>query len=391
VNEGILIANADGKIIMANPKVYDMFGYTGDELNACEVEVLVPMPKRERHRDYRAGYVNHPVKRPMGKNLVLFGLRKDQSEFPIEISLSYFETESGLYVIAFVIDITLRHEQQERIRKMNDELKTLNETLERKVGERTLVLREALNELEKSRDELSDALDAEKELNEMKSRFISMASHEFRTPLSAIMSSVSLIGKYPEASDQDKRIKHIDRVKNAVIGLTQILDDFLSIGKLEEGKVHLHLNEGDVVAEAQRVMQEIQPICKSGQHIVWEGPKELFAWTDFSLIRNILFNLLSNAIKFSPEGRPIRLCIQPLSDRFRILVVDEGIGISKEDQEHLFERFFRAKNAFNIQGTGLGLHIVLKYLELLQGQITIESELNSGTTIQIEIPQQLKA
>lgn len=373
---------------MANPKVYEMFGYERDELKDREVEVLVPAAKRDRHREYRDGYVNQPVKRPMGKNMVLFGLRKDESEFPIEISLSYFETDTGLYVIAFIIDITLRHEQQERIRKMNEELKTLNETLERKVGERTMVLREALNELERSRDELSDALETEKELNEMKSRFISMASHEFRTPLSAIMSSVALIGKYPETSDQDKRIKHIERVKHAVMGLTQILDDFLSIGKLEEGKVHLHVTNGDVVMEAQQVIQEMLPLCKSGQLIEWHGPESLIAHTDFSLVRNILINLLSNAIKFSSEGKMIQVHVLSLENRFRIAVVDEGIGISEEDQEHLFERFFRAKNAFNIQGTGLGLHIVMKYLELVQGTIQIRSVLNAGTTIEIEIPIQ---
>jgi signal transduction histidine kinase len=213
-----------------------------------------------------------------------------------------------------------------------------------------------------------------------------MASHEFRTPLSAIMSSVSLISKYPETFDQEKRLKHIDRVKNAVMGLTQILDDFLSIGKLEEGKVHINTAEGDLIPELHRVIHDMQSIAKKGQIIAWTGPQALTVQTDFSLVRNILLNLLSNAIKFSPEDRTIQLELIEQGETFQLIVTDKGIGISQDDQEHLFERFFRAKNAFNIQGTGLGLHIVLKYLELLNGNIQIESELNVGTTIRISIP-----
>jgi PAS domain S-box-containing protein len=159
VTEGILIANSKGEIILSNPKCVQLFGYDTDELKGLKVEVLVPNDIKEKHTEYRNAYMRSPMKRPMGKTMILRGKRKDGSLFPVEISLSYYETEEGLYVIAFIIDITDRHEQQEKISKINNELRLLNETLEKKVTERTLVLKEALTELEKSRDELTNALE----------------------------------------------------------------------------------------------------------------------------------------------------------------------------------------------------------------------------------------
>lgn len=387
VNEGILIVDARGKIILANPKVNEMFGYEEDELLGKEVEVLIPEELGHRHVDYRESYMKHPVKRPMGKNISLFGSKKGGLKFPIEISLSYYETAEGLYVIAFIIDITTRYEQQEKIKRMNVQLRTLNESLERKVGERTLVLREALHELENSRDELSNALANERELNEMKSRFISMASHEFRTPLSTILSSVSLISKYTDSDEQDKRDKHINRIKNAVNGLTEILNDFLSIGKLEEGKIKAHLAEHDACTIIHEVISEMSPLCKQGQVIEFDGEEECHIVLDKQMLRNVMFNLLSNAIKFSPENSKIRVSGAQDTESIEIRVSDSGIGISEEDQANLFERFFRARNAFNIQGTGLGLHIVSKYLELLNGSIQCQSELDKGTTFIVRIPK----
>ncbi|MBX7051395.1 MAG: PAS domain-containing sensor histidine kinase [Flavobacteriales bacterium] len=388
VNEGILIADSKGIIILANPKVNQMFGYSDGELVGKAVEVLVPRELGSGHVGHRESYMRHPVKRPMGKNMILHGQSRDNRKFPVEISLSYYETSDGIYAIAFIIDITERFEQQEKFKRINAELKSLNESLERKVGERTLVLREALQELENSRDELSNSLEKEKELNEMKTRFISMASHEFRTPLSTIMSSVSLIGKYPKEEDQEKREKHINRIKNAVSGLTEILNDFLSIGKLEEGKIIANLATHDINALIDEVITEIQPICKVGQVITFTDGTPLNLMVDKQMIRNVMFNLLSNAIKFSPEDSEIQVVTGKADDHVVISVADHGIGISDEDKLNLFERFFRGRNVSNIQGTGLGLHIVAKYLELLNGDISFISELGIGTTFTFRIPLQ---
>jgi PAS domain S-box-containing protein len=386
VNEGILIANHLGEIILMNPRGLQMFGYTMDELRKQLVEALIPKEFTERHVDYREAYMRMPVKRPMGKNLTLQGLRKDGTRFPLEISLSYYESAEGMFAIAFIIDITERFDQQEKIKKINEELKALNENLEKKVGERTLVLKEALHELENSRDSLAESLEKEKELNEMKSRFISMASHEFRTPLATILSSTTLIEKYLLTEEQSKREKHIHRIKNAVSGLTEILNDFLSIGRLEEGKVSSRPMELDVKYLLEEIISELQPLCRTGQVISLEYQGTTQATIDKQIFRNVLINLLSNAIKFSPDDAEIKVLCKHEQALLELHVIDQGMGIPEEEQKHLFGRFFRGRNAQNIQGTGLGLNIVAKYLEILGGTITFKSVLEEGTTFTLSIP-----
>lgn len=211
-----------------------------------------------------------------------------------------------------------------------------------------------------------------------------MASHEFRTPLSTILSSVSLIGKYTDSMEQDKRDKHILRIRSAVSNLTNILNEFLSLGKIEEGKVQLHCTDFNLKEQLQLILSEIYPILKTKQRIVYIHEGESLANLDLSLLRNIMINLVSNAIKFSPEGSLVKVnsCIG--NDNIVITVNDEGIGIPEEDLRHLFERFFRGKNVLNIPGTGLGLHIVSKYVELMGGTIAVESELEKGTLFTIK-------
>jgi PAS domain S-box-containing protein len=386
VNEGILIGNAQGEIILSNPKCNNMFGYEENELKGQKVEVLIPQEYSERHVAHRNGYMNKPSKRPMGKNITLFGRQRNGEKLPVEVSLSYYNTNEGLFVIAFIIDITERYLQQEKIYKINEELKLLNETLEKKVSERTLVLKEALEALEQSRDELTKSLEKEKELNEMKSRFISMASHEFRTPLSTILSSASLIGKYVNEEQQENREKHIERIKKSVVGLTEILNDFLSLGKLEEGKVYANpvpINCKEILDE---LVAEMLVLCHEKQNIIlkYEGAEP--ATIDKQMFRNVIINLISNAIKFSPSESSISINAIMSHDVLKLEVIDKGIGISKEDMEHLYERFYRGKNATNIQGTGLGLNITARYIELMNGKIDIASKLNVGTTITIELP-----
>ena len=379
--EGILIANREGKIVRANPSSERIFGYQKDELLNKKVEELIPARFQESHVKDREAYNQKPHARSMGKNMDLYAKRKDLSEFPVQISLSYYKKDDETYVIAFIIDITERKQHEDKIKKLNFDL-------ERKVRERTHVLQEALMALEKSKEQLSSALANEKELNDMKSRFVTMASHEFRTPLSTILSSVSLIGKYTTTVDDEKRQRHVKRVKSAVTNMTLILNDFLSAERLEEGKTFVRKEASDIQVITNEVLSEITGILKPGQKVVYEHEGLMIAQLDRQMIRNILLNLVSNAIKFSPEQKDILVKTNISDKAILIHVIDQGMGIPPEEQGHLFERFFRAKNVTNIQGTGLGLNIVGKYLEAMNGKIEFVSKLNEGTTFHVTIPNE---
>ena len=388
---GILVANEHGVITMANKFLLNQFGYANAaDLVGKNVEQLIPRRYEKKHMQYRESYVERPTPRAMGIGRDLFAVKKDGTEFPVEVSLSHYESGNEKFVIAFVSDITKRKEiesdvilQKEKLAEINKRIEELNDELEQKVELRTGQLKELMQEVEASRDELSKALNKEKELSDLKSRFVSMASHEFRTPLSTILSSASLLAKYTEKSEQQNRDRHILRIKSSVNNLTAILNEFLSIGRIEDGKIQAHTQRFNLNEMSAAVCTEMQNLVTTGQviHYSHEGINE--AELDPTLYRNVLINLLSNAIKFSRPGGEIKLLTHIDNDQISLIVSDEGIGISREDQQHLFERFFRAANATNIQGTGLGLHIVARYVELMNGRISFESELEKGTTFRI--------
>ena len=386
---GILAINKEGKIKLANNFLISLFGYSNvSEIIGQKVEVLIPERFHNHHDKDRQKYIKKPERRPMGLGMDLFGRKKNGEEFPVEISLSSFKKGEQVFGIAFISDITRRKEieanvfrQQKELAATNATIEKLNQELEGKVNFRTEQLHAAMKELENSKDELTKALSVEKELGDLKGRFVSMASHEFRTPLSTILSSASLLSKYSLTEEQEKRDKHIQRIKSSVNNLTNILNEFLSIGKIEDGKIianNTHFNLKELLTV---LCNELNGILKPKQHLLHthEGDEEVLL--DPSLLKNILINLLSNSIKFSPESSLIKLCSHVKKDTIEISVQDVGIGMSEEDQKHLFERFFRGANVTNIQGTGLGLHIVGKYIELMNGNISVKSELEKGTEI----------
>lgn len=379
--EGIIIANQSGTIIRANPSSEKLFGYDKGELLNQKIEILVPSKFSHTHEKHRDGYNKNPHPRSMGKGLDLYGKKKDGHEFPVEISLSHYKTNDEMFVIAFIIDRTERKEAEERIKRVNAEL-------ELKVEERTKILKETLHQLEASKDELSAALEKEKELNDMKSRFVTMASHEFRTPLSTILSSASLIGKYKNTEEEEKRHKHVDRIKSAVTNMTLILNDFLSAGKLEEGKISVNLVSIDIPAYINESLNELSNFLKPGQVVNYSHQGDKNFVCDKQFLKNMIINLVSNASKFSSENKDIDITTVNANNELQLIVKDSGMGIPADEQNDLFERFFRAKNALNIQGTGLGLSIVSKYVEVLKGTIKFESELNKGTTFYINLPLQ---
>jgi len=273
------------------------------------------------------------------------------------------------------------------------EIRKLNSNLEKRVEQRTRDLAMALQELEQTNENLRKAeqeilktLEKERELNALKSRFVTMASHEFRTPLSTILSSASLIAKYNAPEDESNRFRHINRIKSSVNNLTAILNDFLSISRLEEGKIVCHPVSFNVEELTSEVAEEMTALAKEGQLIRCAHKGRPEAILDKNLTRNILINLISNAIKYSKEGKTIDVRTDLQNAHLEITVEDHGIGIPQSEQSHLFTRFFRAQNASNIQGTGLGLTIVKRYVELMQGSIAFNSQENQGTVFTIKIP-----
>ncbi|MCF8464599.1 MAG: PAS domain S-box protein [Flavobacteriales bacterium] len=264
-----------------------------------------------------------------------------------------------------------------------DEQKTIN---------RLLLVEKNISEQKQAEQDMINALNKERELNELKSRFVSMASHEFRTPLATILSSVNLVTRYADSNNTDGVSKHVGRIRNSVRNLTSILNDFLSLEKLEQGMVQFKPEEFSMCELAHSVTEDIGGMTKEGQRIqlnccpnVSVCTKGIIDGLDPQLIRNILFNLLSNAVKYSKENTVITITIE-IGENLTITVSDKGMGIPQEEQQYLFGRFFRAKNATHVQGTGLGLNIVKKHVELMGGTITFTSKLEEGTTFVITLP-----
>jgi PAS domain S-box-containing protein len=389
--EGIVVVDKGGSIVMLNPKAKELFGYADLELIGKKIETLIPKRFTGKHVHYRDTYLEEPRARGMGHLMDLFAKRRDGSEFPVEVSLSPFKTSDGEFVVSFVIDITERKKQENRIIEANLEIQKLNAELEERVEQRTRELATAIHKVEQSQEEVIRALKKERELNNMKSQFVTIASHEFRTPLATILSSASLIGRYAKTEEEDKRQKHVQRIKSAVTNLTEILNDFLSIGKLEEGRVHSIPVEVNLAEFSEGLVEEIKGLCKERQQIQFQysGLKEV--WLDKQLLRNVLFNLLSNAIKYSESGKSIFFRIKAEEKLVSIEIKDQGIGIPESDQTHIFDRFFRAHNAGNAQGTGLGLNIVQNYISLMGGEVSFTSGVGEGTTFYVKLPNHLPA
>ncbi|HEU0111217.1 MAG TPA: PAS domain-containing sensor histidine kinase [Flavisolibacter sp.] len=257
------------------------------------------------------------------------------------------------------------------------------------ITEETLLkqsLTQSLRQLQLSEKHLKKSLEKEHQLNEMKSRFVSMASHEFRTPLSTILSSLYLLEKYMADIIDAHKNRHLSRIKEAVYHMNTLLDDFLSLGKLEEGKAVVHSTRFNIKDLITNITEELNPLLKKGQILRYVHEGLTVIEQDKKLLKTILLNLIVNAIKFSQENKKISITTFVEQKKVLIKIKDRGIGISRIDQKHLFESFYRATNAQNIQGTGLGLHIVKKYVNLLNGTIRIISKLDKGTTVIIGLP-----
>ncbi|MBL4587389.1 MAG: PAS domain S-box protein [Flavobacteriales bacterium] len=249
-----------------------------------------------------------------------------------------------------------------------------------------LLVENNITEQKQAERDMVSALTKERELNELKSRFVSMASHEFRTPLATILSSVALISRYGHNNNHEKADKHLERVRNSVQNLTSILNDFLSLEKLEKGIVDCDIKEFNLREVAESVKEDIGGMTKKHQQIDYRFSGKESVILDPQMMRNIMLNILSNAVKYSPEDSTITFQIEVTDHQIQLTISDQGMGIPKADQRHLFQRFFRAKNATSIQGTGLGLNIVKRYAEMMKGSVEFTSQEGKGTTFILKFP-----
>jgi PAS domain S-box-containing protein len=304
----------------------EIFAEFGININE-DFEVLVAKSRRNIHEERQYTYI-----------------RKNGTTFPVSLTITTVRDKNGKIIgyMGVSFDITERIKREQGLQKL---------------------------------------FEKEKDLSELKSRFISMASHEFRTPLSTVLSSAYLLEKYTRTAEQPQREKHLKRITSSVSMLTDILNDFLSLGKIEEGRIPVRLKTFNINEAVENIIDEMKNTFQKQQKFIYKHNGASEVELDQSLLKHIVQNLVSNASKFSPEKSRIEIKTSNHEDSLLLAVKDSGIGISKEDQKHLMERFFRGANAGNVQGTGLGLYIVSKYAELMNGTVLCKSELEKGTEI----------
>ncbi|MBS0027012.1 PAS domain-containing sensor histidine kinase [Chitinophaga sp. 22321] len=356
----IIVINTDGFIKWFNPAAERILGYKASEV----IDIYTPLMLHDQDEvALRAEEFSRQLQQPVEPGM---------ETLTIKAKLNLFNEYEWLYIrkdgSSLPVSLTVS-----AIREGNDITGYIGIAID-------------LSSIKEAESELRISLEKERELNELKSRFVSLASHEFRTPLSAILSSVYLVSKYEAAEDVAKRGKHIQRIISSVNMLTDILNDFLSVGKIEEGKIQVRYATFDAAKHIGNILGEMEGLKKSQQNIYYAHHGATQAYLDPTLLKHIVMNLVSNAIKFSPESAIISIRTQCSDSTFQLSVKDKGIGISEEDRQHLFERFFRSQHVSNIQGTGLGLHIVARYAELMNGSVSCNSVPGKGTEFIVSLP-----
>jgi len=395
ISEGVLVVNENQIIAEVNNSVSEMFGYLPNELKGLHLNTLIPTRVHAKHDHYFKEFIKRGESRRMGIGMDLYGIRKDGSKFPVEAGLNPFTVGEKKYVMTILSDITLRKQAEEDVKKLNNQLETKVEQRTRELEDAIALLRSNNKVLElevakrkKAEAKMKTALNKERELGDLKTKFLSLVSHEFKTPLSGILTSATLIGKYKLEEQQAKRDKHIKTIKNKVHYLTNILNDFLSIERLESGKVTYKFEDFSLQTLVNEVIYNANVTLKSGQKINYPNHiEDCILHQDKNVMELVLSNLLNNAIKYSSEDTRIDFRIAQDEEKINFEVEDQGMGIPEKDQKHIFERYFRAENAINNQGTGIGLNIAKVHLENLGGKIYYTSKENKGTTFYVEIPK----
>ncbi|MEJ1222901.1 PAS domain-containing sensor histidine kinase [Sediminicola sp. 1XM1-17] len=387
ISEGIIVVNREQLIVATNNSANEMFGYSNGALIGKPLNTLIPQKFHHNHGNHFAGFMEKSGKRQMGQGRDLYGMRKNGEEFPVEAGLNPFEVDGAIYVMALVIDITQRKQQERQIGELNSQLEAKIEQRTKELKDIVLELRGEVTLRKEAESKAKMALKKERELNELKTKFLSLVSHEFKTPLSSILTSATLISKYELTEQQAKRDKHLDTIKNKVKYLDTILTDFLSVERLESGKVNYKFTTFPLSRLVNEVIYDANMLLKTGQNIHYpDNIDDVIIDFDEKILELILSNLIHNAIKYSPEYSPIDIQVEHNKKMITLKVIDQGMGIPKAEQKHIFNRYFRAENALLTQGTGIGLNIVKGHLENLGGSISFTSEENRGSTFNIQLP-----
>jgi len=481
VSEGIVIVNTSHIIVETNDSANQIFGYEKKELVGQHLDILIPNQYRRGHNEHVSGFMEKGQKRQMGRGRDLYGRRKDGSEFPVEAGLNPFSVYENDYVMALVIDISVRKKAEQELQhwakifneSLNEififdsktlqflnvnkgalknigysleELKTMtpldikpdfdkaqfvekitplledsleklkfNSVHKRKDGtlypvevhlqksslrENDMLVAIILDiteqekytqKLEETVDQrtrqLQKALTKEQELGELKTKFLSLVAHEFKTPLSGIMTSATLAGKYPKEEQQEKREKHLKTIRGKVKYLNNIINDFLSIERLESGKFTYSFSKFPISKVVNEVIYDANMLLKENQHIEYPDQIDaIYLNFDEKILELILTNLINNAIKYSSEESTVNIVVEENEGTLVFYICDEGIGIPEAEQKYIFNRYFRAENALLNQGTGIGLNIVKTHLENLGGTITFTSIEGKGSEFKVSIP-----
>lgn len=349
----MVVVGSDGRIALLNSQAERLFRYEHEELLGTPVEMLVSERFREGYRAHRGRYFADPLVRPMGAELDLYGVRKDGTEFPVEISLSPIETEEGVMISAAIRDVTERRRAQAEL-------------------QRALAWeREAAARL--------------RELDRLKDEFLTTVSHELRTPLTSIAAFSEVLLLTERELDDATRAEVTERISNNASQMGAMIEQLLDYSRLQADKVTL-TPAPLPVRDAVMSSVEAAAVLLGSRKLAIDIPVELEAFADERGFQRILVNLLTNAAKFSPDGSVIRLTGGRADNHAVLSVQDEGIGISPEDQTRIFERFYQSTTVSGRLGTGVGLSIVKRYVELHGGRVWVESEPGVGSTFSFTLP-----
>lgn len=366
--DGIIEVDADGKIVVLNAATEQLFGYSRQELLGQSVDVLLPVSLRDRHASHRARYSRNPVTRPMGSGIQLYGLRKDGSEFPVEISLSPVKSAEGFRVSAIIRDVSERKKAEQLIQEMHDRF--------------TRDLSSANRELELRNKEIERA-------NRTKSDFLASMSHELRTPLHTIVGFSELLSEELEGPLNQRQKRFIQHIHKDSLHLLELINGILDLSKIEAGKLELHLEIFDAIEAVNEVVTSIAPLAGARSiSLEIEGCTHLMIKADRVRFKQILLNLVSNAVKFTPEGGRVSIESSKEGVMAQFCVIDTGLGIPEEEQVAVFEKFHQAGSTTKgvREGTGLGLAITKHLVEQHGGRVWLHSVPGSGSRFYFTIP-----